>query len=117
MKDNHQLATGDIVHMERAKFVKDSKEISYIDVHVFQDWDSLRMTPEITSIDKYIINHIVINGHIPEVAPTANAVRAEFMKIIQGRVDYLQRLNILNDRLEVVKDRLDREMDFRRRLG
>ena len=117
MKDNRQLATGDIVHLERGKFVKDGKEISYIDVHVFQDWDSLRMTPEITSIDRYIINRIVNNGYIPEVAPTANAVRVQFMKIIQGRVDYLQRVNILNDRLEVNRDRLDIEMNFRRRIG
>ena len=39
------------------------------------------------------------------------------MKIIQGRVDYLQRVNILNDRLEVNRDRLDIEMNFRRRMG
>jgi hypothetical protein len=117
LKDGHQLSAGDIVHLERAKFIKDSKEISYIDVHIFQDWDSLRMTPEITSIDRYIINRIVKNGYIPEVAPTANAVRVEFMKIIQGRVDYLQRLNVLNDRLEVNSDRLVLEMNFRRRIG
>ena len=117
MKDNYQLATGNIVHLERVKFVKDSKEISYIDVHVFQDWDVLRMTTEITSIDRYIINRIVNNGYIPEVAATANAVRVQFMKIIQGRVDYFKRVNILNDRLEVNRDRLDIEMNFRRRRG
>jgi len=117
MKDNQQLATGDIVHLERTKFVKDSKEISYIDVHVFQDWDSLRMTPKITSIDRYIINRIVNNGYIPKVEPTANAVRLQFMKIIQGRVDYLKRVNILNDRLEVNRERLDMEMNFKRRIG
>ena len=111
------MATGDIVHLERAKFIKDDKEISYIDVHIFQDWDSLRMTTEITSIDRYIINRIVKNGYIPEVAPTANAVRVQFMKIIQGRVDYLRRINVLNDRLEVNRDRLDMEMNFRRRIG
>ena len=117
MKDNQQLATGDIVHLERAKFVQDNNEISYIDVHVYQDWDSIRMTPAITSIDSYIMNRIVNNGYIPEVAPTANAVRVQFIKIIQGRVDYLQRVNILNDRLEVNRDRLDIEMNFKRRRG
>ena len=42
------------------------------------------MTTEITSIDRYIINRIINNGYIPEVAATANSVRVQFMKIIQG---------------------------------
>jgi len=114
MKDNHQLATGDIIHLERTKFVTDTREVSYIDVHAFRDWDSLRMTTEITSIDRYIVNRVVNNGFIPEVAPTANAVRVQFMNIIQGRVDYLQRLEVLNDRLEVSRYKLEEQARIRR---
>ena len=114
LRDNRQLAAGDIIHLERTKFVKDSKEISYIDVHAFSDWDALRMTTEITSIDRYIINHITNNGYIPESAPTANSVRVQFMKIIQGRVNYLQNLNVLNDRLEVNRYKLEEQARLKR---
>ena len=114
LRDNRQLAAGDIIHLERTKFVKESKEISYIDVHAFSDWDALRMATEITSIDRYIINHIINNGYIPESAPTANLVRVQFMKIIQGRVNYLKTLDVLNDRLEINRYKLEEQARLKR---
>jgi len=121
MRDNHQIFAGNIIYMERSKFTQESKEISYIKVDTYKDFDSLRTTVNVTNIDKYIVNRIINNGYIPDIAPTANAVRVEFMKIVQGRVNYLKRCNILNERLEVERDRLKREMGLERnsklRLG
>jgi len=121
MRDNHQIFAGNIIYMERSKFTQEGKEISYIKVDTYRDFDSLRTTVNVTNIDKYIVNRIINNGYIPDIAPTANAVRVEFMKIVQGRVNYLKRCSILNERLEVERDRLEREMGSERnsklRLG
>jgi type IV secretory pathway VirD2 relaxase len=117
IRDNHELFAGDIIYMERTKFAKDNKEISYIKVETFNDFESLRTAPEITNIDRYIIDRTIKNGFIPEISPTANAVRVEFMKIVHSRVDRLRRMGILNDRLEVDRTRLEQEMQFKRRIG
>ena len=117
MRDNRKLFTGDIIYMERSKFIKDDKEISYIKVETYRDFQSLRITMEVTSIDKYIVNRLINYGYMPELAPTANAIRVEFFKIIQGRVNYLKRLNILNNHLEVDRDRLERAANFKRGLS
>jgi hypothetical protein len=117
MRDNHELFAGDVIYMERSKFTKDGKKISYIKVDTYSDFESLRTAAGITNIDRYIVDRIIKNGYIPEIGPMANAVRSEFFKVVHSRVDYLKRRDILNERLEVDRDRLEWEMSLKRRLG
>jgi len=117
LRDNYQLKAGNIIHLERKNYIKDNKTIPYLDVNVFSDFGSLRTATEITSIDRYIANRVIINGYIPETKETANAVRVEFMKIVQGRVNYLKRQNILNEDLQVIRSMDEQQVRLKRGLG
>ena len=117
LRDNHQLYVGDIIYMERSQFTKDNKEISYLKVDAFPDFESLRTAINITNVDRYIINHVIKNGFVPGLNPTDNAVRIEFMKIVHSRVNFLIRHQILNDDLSLNKNTLDREISLKRRVG
>jgi len=107
MRDNRELFNGDIIYLERSEFTKEDKKISFIKVDAYNDFEGVRLSATVTNIDRYIIDKMIKDGRLPEITLTDNAVRQEFLKIINHRINFLKSRNILNDNLEVNRDNLD----------
>lgn len=113
MRDNRDLANGDIVYLERDQFAQGGKNISYMKVNSYTDFETIRRSFDVNDIDLYIIQNLITNGKISEPKSTDNAVRQEFLKIANYRISFLKNRNILNDKLEVNVDNLKRQLNRR----
>ena len=111
LRDNHQLSKGDFVCMEKTEFEKpDGQKIPYIKAEAYTDPEMIRVSTEVTDIDRYIIDKLIYNGQVPEAKPTDNWVRKEFLKVVEHRINYMRSRHILNDKLEVSIENLRRNM-------
>ena len=107
MRDNKQLLNGDIIYLERSEFTREDKNIPFIKVDSYQDFEAIRLDPQVNNIDRHIIDRIIKDGMRPQITLTDNAVRKEFLKIVNHRINFLKSRNILNDNLEVNRDNLE----------
>jgi len=114
MKDNQQLFNGDIIYLERSEFTKEDKKISFIKVDTYNDFEGVKLSNQVNNIDRYIIDKIIKDGMRPEITLTDNAVRVEFLKIVNHRINFLKSRHILNDNLEVNRDNL--EISLKRKI-
>jgi len=110
LRDNHQLFNGDIVYLERSEFAKNDKKISYIKADAYTDFEEVRLSPDVINIDRFIMDKLIQDGHVPEIKLTDNAVRQEFLKVVHHRINYLRSRDILDDNLEVNLENLKRHM-------
>ena len=101
MKDTGQLLQGDILYLERAEIEKDRQKISFIKVDRFDNFEQLKQSKEINNVDRYILDQIKKDGHLPKVLPTDNVVRQEFLKFAEHRVQSLKHQHALKDDLKI----------------
>lgn len=114
LRDNKELLNGDIICLERSAFIQEDKKISFIKVDTYNDFNAIKMSPDVNNVDRFIIEKLIINGKTPGITLTDNVVRQEFLKIVNHRINFLKSRNILNDHLEVNRDNL--EISFKRKF-
>ena len=111
MRDNNQLYKGDIICLERAEFENpDGKKIPYLKAEAYSDFEMVRISTDVTDIDRFILEKLIHNGRVPEVSPADNSVRKEFLKLVDNRINFMRSRHILNDNFEVNLENLRKHM-------
>ena len=101
LRDNRELASGDIISLVRKKFENEGKNISYIDVETYPSFDAVRLSADINNIDRYILEKVIREGQVTEIKITDNEIRKEFLKAARYRVNLFKNWDILDENLEV----------------
>jgi len=101
LRDNRELASGDIISLVRKKFENEGKNISYIDVETYPSFDAVRLSADINNIDRYILEKVIRDGQVTEIKITDNEIRKEFLKAAHYRVNLFKNWDILDENLEV----------------
>ena len=107
LRDNWKLLNGEVVCFERCEFTKEDKKISYIRVDSFIDFEAIKKSPMVNNVDRFIVEKLIEDGKTPQVSPTDNKVRKEFLEVIDDRIEVLKASNILNDHLELNRHNLE----------
>jgi hypothetical protein len=101
LRDNRELASGDIVSLVRKEFNKEDKKISYIDVETYPNFDAVKMSTDFNNIDRYILEKVIKDRRIPEIRITDNEIKKNFLKAVHYRVTLFKNRAILDDNLEI----------------
>ena len=101
LRDNRELASGDIISLVRKKFENEGKNISYLMSETYPSFDAVRLSADINNIDRYILEKVIREGQVTEIKITDNEIRKEFLKAARYRVNLFKNWDILDENLEV----------------